>query len=158
MKEILKTRPIISKSILLSTLGILFLLSGCGSARRSEPLRVNLTMNEQVKRGQVVFMENCHKCHPGGEAGAGTARSTGGGRIVGGHGGRFAPRRGDRPDVLLVTHIEPEAQNAAALGVDFSTVAERRAAAEQAMRSGAPVAAHWMISSATRPTVSRSMP
>ena len=71
MKEIVKIGPLLSKSILLSALGILFLLSGCGSARRSEPLRGPLTMNEQVKRGQVVFMENCHKCHPGGEAGAG---------------------------------------------------------------------------------------
>lgn len=52
-------------------LGSLILLTNCGSARRSEPLHGPLTMNEQVKRGQVVFMENCHKCHPGGEAGAG---------------------------------------------------------------------------------------
>ena len=28
-------------------------------------------MNEQVQRGQVVFNNNCHKCHPGGEAGVG---------------------------------------------------------------------------------------
>lgn len=50
---------------------VLVWITGCGSARRSEPLRGPLTMNEQVQRGQKVFMENCHKCHPGGEAGAG---------------------------------------------------------------------------------------
>jgi mono/diheme cytochrome c family protein len=53
--------------------GLLFclLLAGCGSARRGEPLRGPLQLNEQLQRGQVVFMQNCHKCHPGGEAGAG---------------------------------------------------------------------------------------
>lgn len=50
---------------------ILVLFPGCGSARRSEPLRGPMSMNEQIQRGQVVFMQNCHKCHPGGEAGAG---------------------------------------------------------------------------------------
>src|SRR5688572_14204879 len=48
-----------------------------------------------------------------------------------------AERGGRHPDVLLVSHIEPLAQNAAALGMDFGAVPERRAAAEQAMRSGA---------------------
>lgn len=58
---------------LLASLGLLLLLllaTACGSARRSEPLRGPLTLNEQLQRGQVVFMQNCHKCHPGGEAGA----------------------------------------------------------------------------------------
>lgn len=50
---------------------LLFLVSGCGSARRSEPLRGPLTLQDQAQRGQVVFMQNCHKCHPGGEAGVG---------------------------------------------------------------------------------------
>ena len=27
----------------------------------------------QVARGEHVFMENCHQCHPGGEAGLGPA-------------------------------------------------------------------------------------
>lgn len=47
----------------------LLLASACGSARRSEPLRGPLALNDQLQRGQVVFMQNCHKCHPGGEAG-----------------------------------------------------------------------------------------
>jgi mono/diheme cytochrome c family protein len=50
---------------------LLLFTAGCGSARRSEPLRGPLTLNEQTKRGQVVFMQQCHKCHPGGEAGVG---------------------------------------------------------------------------------------
>jgi len=50
---------------------LVMLLTACGSARRSEPLRGPMAMNEQIQRGQVVFMQNCHKCHPGGEAGAG---------------------------------------------------------------------------------------
>jgi mono/diheme cytochrome c family protein len=54
-------------------LGLLILLAitSCGSARRSEPIRGPLSMDEQVKRGQVIFMHHCHKCHPGGEAGLG---------------------------------------------------------------------------------------
>lgn len=52
---------------------LLLAFSGCGSARRSEPLRGPLAMNEPVQRGQVLFMEHCHKCHPGGEAGVGPA-------------------------------------------------------------------------------------
>ena len=48
-----------------------------------------------------------------------------------------AERIGTAPDVLLVSHIEPIADNAAALGKDLGSVAERRFAAEQAMRSGA---------------------
>jgi mono/diheme cytochrome c family protein len=56
---------------LLASLPLFFLLlaPGCGSARRSEPLRGPLALNDQLQRGQVVFMQNCHKCHPGGEAG-----------------------------------------------------------------------------------------
>jgi mono/diheme cytochrome c family protein len=58
---------------LLACLGLILLAlaPGCGSARRSEPLRGPMTLNAQLQRGQVVFMRNCHKCHPGGEAGSG---------------------------------------------------------------------------------------
>lgn len=58
-------------STLFRTLTLIFLVSGCGTARRSEPLRGPLTLQDQAQRGQVVFMQNCHKCHPGGEAGVG---------------------------------------------------------------------------------------
>ena len=50
---------------------LLLAFSSCGSARRSEPIRGPLAMNDQLKRGQLVFMQQCHKCHPGGEAGEG---------------------------------------------------------------------------------------
>ena len=55
----------------LGIFAVVTFITGCGSARRGEPLRGPLTMTEQVQRGQKVFMDNCHKCHPGGEAGAG---------------------------------------------------------------------------------------
>ena len=41
----------------------------CGTARRREPLRVPAAMNAQAIRGQLVFMNHCHQCHPGGEGG-----------------------------------------------------------------------------------------
>ncbi|MCC2547662.1 cytochrome c [Hymenobacter sp. BT175] len=47
-------------------------LAACSTARRSEPLRAAaLPTSDAVVRGHLVFMENCQKCHPGGEAGAG---------------------------------------------------------------------------------------
>jgi PAS domain S-box-containing protein len=48
-----------------------------------------------------------------------------------------AQRTGSSPDVLLVTHLEPLEDNVDALGEDFGAVTYRRAAADQAMRSGA---------------------
>ena len=45
----------------------------CGAARRREPLAAPVLLNEQAERGRVVFMTNCHQCHPGGEAGLGPA-------------------------------------------------------------------------------------
>lgn len=44
------------------------------SARRGEPLRGPLDLSDpRVVRGQAVYMENCNKCHPGGDAGLGPA-------------------------------------------------------------------------------------
>jgi mono/diheme cytochrome c family protein len=44
------------------------------SARRSEPIVGPLPIaDEHVLRGQQVFMQQCHQCHPGGEAGLGPA-------------------------------------------------------------------------------------
>jgi mono/diheme cytochrome c family protein len=47
----------------------------CGSARRSEPImgRPFVAATDDVRRGERVFMANCHQCHPGGEAGLGPA-------------------------------------------------------------------------------------
>ena len=47
-------------------------LAACGSARRSEPIMGPLELNTPVlEKGQVVFMQHCQRCHPGGEAGVG---------------------------------------------------------------------------------------
>lgn len=60
-------------AILITLLLVLnFILSSCGTARRGEPLVGRLTVsNENVNHGKQVFMTNCQKCHPGGEAGEG---------------------------------------------------------------------------------------
>ncbi|MBI4621860.1 MAG: CHASE domain-containing protein [Verrucomicrobia bacterium] len=50
-----------------------------------------------------------------------------------------AQRAGDRPKVFLVTQIEPQSRNAQALGKDVGSGTTRRAAAEQAMRTGAAI-------------------
>ena len=57
------------------TLGLAaLLLTGCGSALRSEPLKGPLALGTpSLQRGEAVFMEKCHQCHPGGEAGLGPA-------------------------------------------------------------------------------------
>lgn len=51
-----------------------WLVAGCSSARRGEPLAgpMMITLPE-VKHGKKVFMKNCQQCHPGGEAGLGPA-------------------------------------------------------------------------------------
>jgi mono/diheme cytochrome c family protein len=47
-------------------------LAACGSPRRGEPLKGPLLTTEASQdRGRLVFMNNCYKCHPGGEAGLG---------------------------------------------------------------------------------------
>lgn len=51
----------------------LLLLAGCGTARRSEPLIGPLELDPVEQRGRLVFMQHCHACHPGGEAGLGPA-------------------------------------------------------------------------------------
>ena len=50
------------------------LMSGCGSARRSEPIKGAVAINDpQIARGRIAFMHKCNHCHPGGEAGLGPA-------------------------------------------------------------------------------------
>jgi mono/diheme cytochrome c family protein len=56
---------------------LIFLLtihSGCGSARRGEPLTEPIRVaSDREKSGEQVFMGFCHECHPGGEGGLGPA-------------------------------------------------------------------------------------
>lgn len=61
--------PIMKKLLVFSAAAVLLL--GC-SARRSEPLKGSLSLADaRLHTGRIVFMANCHKCHPGGEAGQG---------------------------------------------------------------------------------------
>lgn len=64
------------KKLFILSAGCLFLLTlnHCGSARRGVPVYQPLNINSSaVAQGQVVFMANCNKCHPGGQAGLGPA-------------------------------------------------------------------------------------
>ena len=48
--------------------------TGCSSARRSEPIKGPLVIDDQqLAIGQRAFMTSCHQCHPGGMAGLGPA-------------------------------------------------------------------------------------
>ncbi len=60
------------KKILLPV--FLIVLIGCGSARRSEPVKGQLeNVNERILAGEKVFNKHCHSCHPRGETGVGPA-------------------------------------------------------------------------------------
>jgi mono/diheme cytochrome c family protein len=49
-------------------------LGACASARRSEPITGRtLEHRTDLAEGRRVFMQQCHTCHPGGEAGLGPA-------------------------------------------------------------------------------------
>lgn len=55
-------------------LAALLMLTGCGSARRGEPVAPPLSASSStVARGETIFMHACHQCHPKGEAGLGPA-------------------------------------------------------------------------------------
>ena len=49
-------------------------LASC-MARRSEPIKQRYfdVKDARVQHGQVLYMEYCYKCHPGGEGGLGPA-------------------------------------------------------------------------------------
>lgn len=49
------------------------LASSCGTTRLGETASGPPAMSDAAKRGEVVFMQYCHKCHPDGEAGLGPA-------------------------------------------------------------------------------------
>ncbi len=52
----------------------LFLLAGCGPARRGAPTSQPVEVTSGfVDKGQKVFMMMCHECHPRGTAGVGPA-------------------------------------------------------------------------------------
>lgn len=52
----------------------LLFATGCGSARRGEPLVGEMPPpGAEIALGQRVFDTNCSQCHPGGEGGLGPA-------------------------------------------------------------------------------------
>lgn len=61
------------RSVFVALLATLATASGCGSARRSDPLTGTLSLNGEQRHGQVLFHKFCHQCHPNGEAGLGPA-------------------------------------------------------------------------------------
>ncbi|MES2642486.1 MAG: cytochrome c [Myxococcota bacterium] len=49
----------------------LVLLAGCLTPRRTEPIAGPLALDEVSLRGEQVFLQYCHQCHPFGEGGLG---------------------------------------------------------------------------------------
>jgi mono/diheme cytochrome c family protein len=47
--------------------------AGCASPRRGAPLRGAITLDDKEAQGRLVFMHECHQCHPGGEGAVGPA-------------------------------------------------------------------------------------
>src|SRR5687768_1944788 len=68
----MNTNPL---QILAVTFTLLLTVATC-SPRRSLPLEGPLALDQNEQRGEKVFMENCQRCHPGGEAGLGPAINT----------------------------------------------------------------------------------
>ena len=51
-----------------------FLIAACTTARKTEPLAPPLDVSDpKVARGQQVFFQHCHQCHPHGQGGLGPA-------------------------------------------------------------------------------------
>ena len=57
-----------------AAIAIAITAAGCGSARRDEPAAPPVKLRTAMaRRGELVFMRECTRCHPGGEAGLGPA-------------------------------------------------------------------------------------
>lgn len=66
--EELKMKPSLTLLALLACL--LAFQTGCGAARKSEPIFGPLKIeSEEASLGERLFMWHCNQCHPGGEAG-----------------------------------------------------------------------------------------
>jgi mono/diheme cytochrome c family protein len=53
---------------------LILVVAGCRSGRRGEPLTGLVPMTSpEVAKGQKVFMQHCHQCHPFGQGGLGPA-------------------------------------------------------------------------------------
>ena len=59
---------------IISIVVTLVFATACHSVRRGEPLTGPVDLpHPKAARGQVVFMNKCHQCHPNGEGGLGPA-------------------------------------------------------------------------------------
>jgi mono/diheme cytochrome c family protein len=55
-------------------LTVMLFLAACHTTRRGEPITGALQISDpRIAQGRLVFLKNCHQCHPGGEAGLGPA-------------------------------------------------------------------------------------
>jgi mono/diheme cytochrome c family protein len=63
-----------TRSASLACFATALLLLGCQSARRGEPLTGHTTPQAaNLEQGRRLFYQNCHQCHPNGNAGLGPA-------------------------------------------------------------------------------------
>lgn len=61
-------------SAAIGLVSLTLLLGACATARKLEPLAPPIdTSDPQVARGQKVFFQHCHQCHPHGQGGLGPA-------------------------------------------------------------------------------------
>jgi mono/diheme cytochrome c family protein len=61
------------KTVATTLLILAFVVTGCHSTRRGEPIVGPMQLTPNQQRGQIVFHQRCHQCHPFGEAGLGPA-------------------------------------------------------------------------------------
>lgn len=59
--------------LLLVAAPALIVAIGCGTARRSEPILGRVAAVPEHREGRQLFIDHCHRCHPGGDAGLGPA-------------------------------------------------------------------------------------
>jgi mono/diheme cytochrome c family protein len=60
--------------LILAGASVGLILASCSTARKTEPLAPPLnTSDPKVARGQKVFFQHCHQCHPHGQGGLGPA-------------------------------------------------------------------------------------
>ena len=67
-------RTLVLVTLLAGSVALCILLAtGCGSARRAEPLVGPIPLTPQQQLGRAVFSQHCYQCHPNGAGGVGPA-------------------------------------------------------------------------------------
>ena len=62
------------RPIAIGWVSLLVVLGACATARKVEPLAPPIDVSDpRVARGQKVFFQHCHQCHPHGQGGLGPA-------------------------------------------------------------------------------------